>query len=91
MTESAPATTRELHSRVNDGIHVQLLWQSDDDHLCVLVTDTKKKEQFGIEVRDRDRGLALDMFHHPYAYAAHYGVETNTTREDAPAEFSVAR
>jgi hypothetical protein len=38
----------------------------------------------------RDRGLALDMFHHPYAYAAHYGVETNTTCEGATAEFSVA-
>ncbi len=89
MTESAPATTHELHSRVNDGIHVRLLWRSDDDHLWVLVTDTKKREQFGIEVRDR--GLALDMFHHPYAYAAHYRVGTNTTREDATAEFSVAR
>jgi hypothetical protein len=30
------------------------------------------------------------MFHHPYAYAAHYGVETNTTREGATAEFSLA-
>jgi hypothetical protein len=49
----------------------------------------KKREQFGIEVRDR--GMALDMFHHPYAYAAHSRVGTNTTREDATAEFSMAR
>ena len=88
MTESAPATTHELHSRVNDGIHVRLLWRSDDDHLWVSVTDTKRREQFGVEVSDRRR--ALDVFHHPYAYAAHYGVETNTTREGATAEFSVA-
>ena len=88
MTESALATTHELHSRVNDGIHVRLLWRSDDDHLWVSVTDCRRHEQFAVEVHDR--GLALDMFHHPYAYAAHYGVETNTTREDAAAEFSVA-
>lgn len=89
MPESTPATTHELHSRVNEGIHVRLLWRSDDQHLWVTVTDTKCREQFGIEVRDR--GLALDMFHHPYAYAAHYGVETNTTREGATSEFSLAR
>jgi hypothetical protein len=89
MTESAPATTHELHSRVNDGIHVRLLWRSDDDHLWVSVTDKKQREQFGIEVRDRS--LALDVFHHPYAYAAHFGVQTDGTRENATAEFSVAR
>jgi hypothetical protein len=89
MTESAPATTHELHSRVIDGIHVRLLWRSDDDHLWVSVTDSKRREQFGIEVIDH--GLALDVFHHPYAYAAHYGVETNTTRDGATAEFSVLR
>jgi hypothetical protein len=87
VTESAPATTHELHSRVNDGIHVRLLWRSDDDHLWVSVTDTKQREQFGVEVRNRNQ--ALDVFHHPYAYAAHYGVETNTTCEGANAEFSV--
>ena len=86
MTESAPATTHELHSRVTDGIHVRLLWRSDDDHLWVSVTDTKRREQFGIE--GRDRSLALDVFHHPYA-PAHYGVATNTTREGATAGFTV--
>jgi len=88
MTEPAPATTHELDNRVNGGIHVRLLWRADDDHLWVTVTDTERSEQFGIEVRDR--ALALDVFHHPYAYAAHYGVETNTTRDRATAEFSVA-
>ncbi len=89
MTESAPATTHELHSRVNGGILVRLLWRSADDHLWVSVTDTHRREEFGIKVRDR--GLALDVFHHPYAYAAHYEVETDSTRESATADFSVAR
>ena len=88
MTESAPSTTHELHARVNDGIHVRLLWRSDDDHLWVTVTDTKRREQF---IEGRERALALDVFHHPYAYAAHYGIETNTTREGVIAEFSVMR
>ena len=87
MTESAPATTHELHSRVIDGIHVRLLWRSDDNHLWVSVTDTKRREQFGVAVRDR--ALALDVFHHPYAYAAHYGVETNMTSGGLTAEFSL--
>jgi hypothetical protein len=89
MTESAQATVHELHSRVNDGIHVRLLWRADDNHLWVTVTDNKRREQFGIDVRDR--ALALDVFNHPYAYAAHYDVQTNSTREPATAEFSVAR
>jgi hypothetical protein len=87
MTESARATIHELHSRVNDGIHVRLMWEPDDDHLWVTVTDTKRREQFGVEVRDRS--LALDVFHHPYAYAAHYGTQTNTTRKGATAEYTV--
>jgi len=88
MTESAQATVHELHSRVNDGIHVRLLWRANDNHLWVMVTDTKGSEQFGIDVRDG--ALALDVFNHPYAYAAHYGVQTNSTPAGATAEFSVA-
>lgn len=30
--------------------------------------------EFCVDVRDR--GRALDVFEHPYAYAAHYGIET---------------
>ncbi|HUA02580.1 MAG TPA: hypothetical protein VMB27_01680 [Solirubrobacteraceae bacterium] len=89
MTESAPATTHELHSRVNDGIHVRLLWRSDDDHLWVSVTDTKRRERFALEVRDRE--FALDVFHHPYAYAAHYGIQTDSTCDGATAEFTMCR
>ena len=89
MTESALATIHELHSRVSDGIHVRLLWRAHDDYLWVCVVDSKRGGRFGVEVRDRHQ--ALDVFHHPYAYAAHYGVETNTTRADATAEFSVLR
>jgi hypothetical protein len=75
-------TAHELHSRVNDGIHVQLLWRAHDDYLFVAVTDSKRAEEFCLEVRDRTR--ALDVFHHPFAYAAHYGVTAAVTRAEAP-------
>ena len=60
--------TRELDSRVNEGIRVRLLWHSDDGHLSVAVEDTKTGEMFDLPVGDGDR--PLDVFHHPYAYAA---------------------
>ena len=82
MAASAPTSTHELHSRVNDGIHVQLLWRTHDDHLWVAVNDHKQDQEFSIVVRDRKR--ALDVFHHPFAYAAHYGIDTRPLRTDGP-------
>ena len=59
--------TRELHCRVNDGIQVRLLWHQDDGQLSVDVKDTKAASEFSVEIRDAAR--ALDVFHHPFAYA----------------------
>jgi hypothetical protein len=67
MNHDLSSTAKELHSRENDGIHVQLLWAAEDDRVWVSVHDSKRSESFGVEVRDRSR--ALDVFHHPYAYA----------------------
>ena len=36
--------------------------------MTVAVTDTKTGEAFELPVREGER--ALDVFHHPYAYAA---------------------
>ena len=77
MCESVATATHELHSRVNDGILVRLLWRTVDDHLWVSVADAKQDNHFSVEVRERSR--ALDVFHHPFAYAAHYGIDTNST------------
>ena len=60
--------TRELDSRSNDGMHIRLLWHTDDGHLLVTVDDTKTGETFEVPIDERER--ALDVFHHPYAYAA---------------------
>jgi hypothetical protein len=65
---NAPTTARELDSRISDGIHVRLLWSPSDGQVTVTVTDTKTGDVFELPVGD-DR-TALDVFRHPYAYAA---------------------
>lgn len=58
---------RELDSRTTDGIEVRLLWRPFGNHVSVAVNDTKIGQAFEVEVRPGQR--ALDVFHHPYAYA----------------------
>ncbi len=74
MIASIPTTMRELHTRVNDGIHVRLLWAEDDGRLAVAVTDIRSGDAFCIELRDGEN--AMEVFHHPYAYAAWHGIKT---------------
>jgi hypothetical protein len=64
--EAAP---RELDSRTtSDGIHVRLVWHPQDERVTVVVEDTKIGEAFELAVGPGQR--TLDVFHHPYAYAA---------------------
>lgn len=67
-------STRELDSRMNDGIQVRLLWCEHDGRLWVEVLDTKTGDSFHVEARDGER--PVDVFHHPYAYAAHHHIDT---------------
>lgn len=69
------AMRRELDTRTSDGIHVRLLWQPDDGRVLVAVKDTKTGEAFELPVPDGER--ALDVFRHPYAYAAASPVATD--------------
>jgi hypothetical protein len=59
---------RELDQRRSDRIDVRLLWHERDDRVLVAVADEKTGERFTIDVRAGER--ALDVFHHPFAYAA---------------------
>lgn len=68
LQPESPASARELDSRINDGIHVRLLWHPTDGHVSVAVHDSKTDEAFELPVRDGD--LAVDVYRHPYAYAA---------------------
>jgi hypothetical protein len=59
---------RELDSRVSDGIHVRLVWFQRTDQVAVEVDDAKTGDSFSVEVGAGER--ALDVLHHPFAYAA---------------------
>jgi hypothetical protein len=67
---------RELDHRTTDRIDVWLLWRERDDTVLVSVADAKTGDRFTIEVREGER--ALDVFHHPYAYAAWRGIDTRS-------------
>jgi hypothetical protein len=66
MTPATPHT-RELAARDSDGIHVLLLWHSDDNALTVSVEDGRDGDCFQLAVAPE---RALDAFYHPFAYAA---------------------
>ena len=68
MTATTSTLIRELDSRVSDGIEVRLLWRAQDERVLVAVCDGRTGDAFSVEVADDQR--ALDVFHHPYAYAA---------------------
>jgi hypothetical protein len=69
---AAPSPYRELAFRANDGVEVGLYWSSDDDRLVLVVDDARSGDLFELRVSAAE---ALDAFEHPYAYAAHRGVE----------------
>jgi hypothetical protein len=64
---------RELDHRRTDRIDVWLLWREHDNQVLVSVADEKTGDEFTIEVREGER--PLDVFHHPYAYAAWHRVD----------------
>ena len=61
-----------LAERKNAGIQVTLLWAEDTDAVAVLVRDEGTDAQFELSVEPG--ASALDIFEHPYAYAAWRGV-----------------
>jgi hypothetical protein len=73
----------ELDHRNRDGIDVRLLWSRRDGRVLVTVADERSGERFTIEVPEGER--ALEVFHHPYAFAARPGVRTLYVDFDVPA------
>jgi hypothetical protein len=79
MTTNQTAELRELDHRVSDGIDVRLLWRPHDNRAIVAVNDSKTGETFAIEVGPDQR--AVDVFHHPFAYAANRRPGNESTGE----------
>lgn len=74
----------ELLSRESNGIQVSLLWRRADDRAKVSVRDDSTQSSFDLEI---GADSPLDVFHHPFAYAAfrHVDVECSFERELAAA------
>ena len=58
----------ELAHRLDNGLDVSLLWSRHTGRLVVTVTDLRTDEQFTL---DAPGHRALDVYNHPFAYAAH--------------------
>ena len=73
--DHAPASPARvvLAGRKNAGVQVTLLWAADTNAVAVLVRDTGTDDQFELSVEPGAN--ALDIFEHPYAYAAWRGVD----------------
>jgi hypothetical protein len=57
---------KELAYRNQNGLEVTLLWDSTSNEVCVNVIDHLDDTGFRLPIAGQ---LALDAFHHPYAYA----------------------
>jgi len=77
MTGSS--ATRELDHRAADGVEVALLWYPSNDVVSVRVVDARAGESFELVLGEGDQ--PLDVFQHPYAYAALRGLDVDSTRD----------
>jgi hypothetical protein len=75
MTVDDLPLVRELDHRSSEGVDVRLLWNEHDACVSVAVLDATTGDHFTVHVLACDR--ALDVFHHPFAYAAWRGVDTS--------------
>ena len=66
---------QELAYRSSNGIDVFLLWSPADDTLAVVVID-ENAVSFELVVAAHE---ALDVFDHPFAYAAYRGIHLEET------------
>jgi hypothetical protein len=64
----SPTARRELASRTSDDLEVTLWWDPRINAIAVSVWDWKRDTHFELPIGS-DR--ALDVFHHPFAYASH--------------------
>jgi hypothetical protein len=71
QAELDAASTRELARRQTGALEVALFWHTCTDTLSVSVRDANGGADFRLEV---DATEAMDVFHHPYAYAASRGI-----------------
>jgi hypothetical protein len=74
LSAAADFSRAELAVREQNGLAVTLFWLRGTDVLLVSVVDSWSGDSFELVLAPDDR--ALDVFHHPYAYAAARGLDT---------------
>lgn len=62
------STIQELATRTADGLHIRLLWSKVERTAWVSVIDVKRDQTMSVPVRAHQN--ALNVFRHPFAYAA---------------------
>ena len=78
--EAILRTTRDdLATRVDNGVTVTLFWYRATDVASVTVEDPANAVHFELVVAENES--PLDVFHHPFAYAAARGLDLSTPRE----------
>jgi hypothetical protein len=70
-TDARRAPFQELAHRESDRVEVLLFWHDVTHELTVSVSDLRSGAYFELTAAPEH---ALDVFHHPYAYAAFRGV-----------------
>jgi hypothetical protein len=75
-------TFTELAQRAGDGIVVSLMWSRADNVLRVAIANTQTGEEFELDAHPEN---VLDIYYHPYAYAAHRGVGYDAWTAGPPA------
>ena len=78
---TATAHIEELASRESAGIQVSLYWGREDNTLSVVVRDNRTGDEFSVAAEPAE---AMDVFRHPFAYAAKRGVTSNLSAEAEP-------
>jgi len=73
----------ELAHREAHGLTVRLLWTKALDRLTVAVDERSTGDSFELAVGS---AAPLDVFHHPYAYAAARGLTFRALPRPAPQE-----
>jgi hypothetical protein len=69
----------ELLHREAGGTHVALLWSREDARLKVSVVGAGQDDSFELDAAESS---ALDVFYHPYAYAARREAACHSLEQD---------
>ena len=80
MTAETLTALRELDCRQSGSLQVRLLWNASDGAVWVVAIDTRTGGSFRLEVRDGEG--PVDVFNHPFAYAALHRVQTDLGAAD---------